>query len=311
MPRSFRFGAQLAWPSAPLDWSATARRVEDLGYSVLTVPDHLGDQLAPFPALAWAAAVTTRLRVGTLVLGNDFRHPALMARDAATLDRLSGGRLELGLGAGWLRSDYDHTGVPFDPPATRIARLAEAVPIVKAVLAGERVAHAGRHYRADGHLAPAPVGGHRPPILLGGGGRRMLTLAGREADIVNVNYDLGAGELRPDLAARGTAAHTRERLRWVREAAAGRADGVDPELAVSVYATIVTDDRHGTAAGFGAVVGLSADDILASPYFLIGSHAEITDDLGRRRDELGFSYVILGGNGWEALAPVVERLAGT
>lgn len=311
MTRPFRFGAQLAWPAAPEPdgWAVTARRVEAMGYAVLTMPDHLGDQLAPVTALAWAAAATTSLRVGSLVFGNDYRHPVVVARETATLDLLSGGRAELGLGAGWLRSDYEASGLPFDPPARRVERLGEAVGVVKALLRGEKVTWAGDHYRLDGLPGtPRPVQRPHPPLLIGGGGRRVLELAGREADIVSVNYHLGSAEMTPGLGAEGTVARTRSRLRWVQEAAAGRPE--QPELSVTVYATIVTDDRSAAATGLGAMVGLAADDVLASPHFAIGTVAQITADLCRRRDELGFTYVIFGGNGWEAVAPVVEHLAG-
>lgn len=311
MSRPFRFGAQLAWPADPHDWGETARRVEESGYSVLTMPDHLGDQLSPFPALGAAASATTSLRLGTLVAGNDLRHPALLARDVATLDLVSRGRAEVGLGAGWMRSEYDGLGLPFDPAPVRIDRLGEAITILKGLLAGGRFTFSGLHYQVDRDGSPRPQQWPRPPILVGGGGRRILTLAGREADAVSVNYDLRAGELRPDVAAQGTLAHTRERLRWVSEGIAERTDGVQPELSVTVSVTLVTGDRRSAASGLGAVVGLGAEDVLASPHFAVGTPAEIGDDLCRRRDELGISYFVLGGNGWEALAPVVERLSGT
>lgn len=309
MSRPFRFGAQLAWPASPEGWAATARRVESLGYSVLTVPDHLGDQLAPTPAVAWAAAATSTLRVGHLVANNDRAHPAFLARDAATLDLLSGGRLELGLGAGWLAGEYAAVGVDLDPAGVRVERLGEAVAVLKALLGGGPVSFEGRHYRLDGLQGlPRPVQRPRPPLLVGGGGRRVLTLAGREADIVSVNYNLAGAELAPEVARRGTAAATAERVGWVRDAAHGRAE--EPELSVSVHATLVTDRRHEAARGLGSVVGLSADEVLASPHFAVGTPTEIGDDLCRRRDRFGFSYVVFGGSGWEAMAPVVARLAG-
>lgn len=179
--RRFRFGAQMSFAATRDEWVAKARRVEELGYSTLSVPDHFDDQLAPFPALMAAAAATTTLRVGTLVLDNDYRHPLLTAKEAATVDLLSGGRLELGMGAGWLRSDYEQSGIGCDPPAVRIERLGEGLAVVKGLLAGGKFSFCGLHYTVTHHAGtPQPVQRPRPPILVGGGGRRILTLAARE-----------------------------------------------------------------------------------------------------------------------------------
>src|SRR4051794_15610382 len=183
--RKFRFGAQCSYAGSGKDWAAKARRLEDLGYATLCMPDHFDDQLAPMPALTAAAAATTTLRVGTLVLGNDYRHPLITAKEAATVDVLSGGRFELGIGAGWMGSDYEQSGIGLDPPGVRIERLAESLAVVKGLLAGGKFSFAGRYYSVTRHPGtPAAVQRPRPPILVGGGGRRILSLAGREADIV-------------------------------------------------------------------------------------------------------------------------------
>jgi probable F420-dependent oxidoreductase len=308
--RRFRFGAQLSFAGSGPEWAAKARRVEELGYATLSVPDHFDDQLAPFPALVAAAAATTRLRVGTLVLDNDYRHPVLVAKEAATVDLLSGGRLELGMGAGWLRRDYEQSGIACDPPGVRIDRLEEGLAVVKGLLAGGAFSFRGRHYEINRHPGtPLPVQRPRPPILVGGGGRRILSLAGREADIVSVNFDLRSGSLGPHLGVTGTAEATAERVKWVREAAGDRFD--DVELSHTAYLTIVTDDREAVAAGLGSGFGLDAGQMLAMPNFAIGTVTQIADELERRRDELGFSYVVVGGECYEAMAPVVARLAGT
>jgi probable F420-dependent oxidoreductase len=307
--RRFRFGAQLSFAASGQEWAAKARRVEDLGYSTLCMPDHFDDQLAPIPALAAAAAATTSLRVGTLVLDNDYRHPLLVAKEAATLDLLSGGRLELGLGAGWLTSDYAQSGIACDPPGVRIDRLAEGLAVVKGLMAGGKFSFAGRHYTVTDHPGtPVPAQRPRPPILVGGGGRRILALAGREADIVSVNFDLRSGTVGPHLGATATAAATAERVGWIREASGERF--ADVELSFTAYLSMVTDDRDAVAAGLGSGFGLDADQVLAMPNFAIGTVAQIADELERRRDELGFSYVVVGGECHEAMAPVVERLAG-
>jgi probable F420-dependent oxidoreductase len=308
--RRFRFGAQLSFAGSGVEWANKARRVEELGFAALCVPDHFDDQLAPFPALVAAGAATTSLRVGTLVLDNDYRHPLLVAKEAATVDLLTGGRLELGMGAGWLRRDYEQAGIPCDPPGIRIDRLEEGVAVVKGLLAGGAFSFRGKHYEINGHPGtPLPVQRPRPPILVGGGGRRILSLAGREADIVSVNFDLRSGSLGPHLGATATAEVTAERVRWVREAAGDRFD--DVELSYTVYLTLVTEDREAVAAGLGSGFGLDAEQALSMPNFAIGTVAQIADELERRRDELGFSYVVVGGECHEAMAPVVARLAGT
>lgn len=308
--RRFRFGAQLSFAASGEDWAAKARRVEELGYATLCMPDHFDDQLAPFPALTAAAAATSTLRVGTLVLGVDYRHPLLVAKEAATLDLLSGGRFELGMGAGWLGRDYDESGIPCDRPGVRIGRLEEALAVVKGLLAGGAFSFGGRHYTITGHPGtPLPVQRPRPPILVGGGGRRILSLAGREADIVSVNFNLRSGSIGTHLGATATAAATAEKVGWVREAAGDRFDGV--ELSYTAYFVFVTDDRDAVAAGLGSGMGLDREQVLAMPNFAIGTAGQIADELERRRDELGLSYVVVGGECHEAMAPVVTRLAGT
>ena len=308
--RRFRFGAQLSFAGSQDAWLAKARRVEDLGYATLCVPDHFDDQLAPVPALVAAAAATTTLRVATLVLSNDYRHPLVVAKEAATVDVLSGGRLELGLGAGWLASDYEQSGIPLDPPSVRIDRLEEGVAVVKGLLAGGKFSFRGRYYTVTDHPGtPVPVQKPRPPLLIGGGSRRILSLAGREADIVSVNFDLRSGSIGTQLGVTATAEATAEKVGWVREAAGDRFEAV--ELSCTAYLTMVTDDREGVAAGLGSGFGLDAGQVLAMPNFAIGTVDQIADELERRRDELGLSYVVVGGECQEAMAPVVARLAGT
>ena len=307
--RRFRFGAQISFAGTGDEWAAKARRVEGLGYSTLCMPDHFDDQLAPIPALVAAAAATSTLRVGTLVLDNDYRHPLLTAQEAATVDVASGGRFELGMGAGWLRSDYEQSGIACDTPGVRIDRLAEGVAVVKGLLAGGKFSFSGRHYTVSNHPGtPLPVQRPHPPLLIGGGGRRILSLAGREADIVSVNFDLSSGSIGAQLGATATAGATAEKVGWVREAAGDRFD--DVELSYTAYLTMVTDDREAVAAGLGVGFGLDAAEVLAMPNFAVGTVTEIADELERRRDELGFSYVVVGGECHEAMAPVVARLAG-
>src|SRR5919201_2143731 len=226
--KPFRFGVTVGRASSRAEWAEKARKLEDLGYSVLTVPDHLTDLLAPLPALISAAEATTRLRVGTNVLNNDLRHPVLVAREAATVDLLTDGRLQLGLGAGHMQSEYDQAGLRFDAGSTRVERLAEAVSIVKGLLKGEQVTFAGRHYRVTGHTNyPLPVQRPHPPLLIGGNGRRLLTMAAQEADIVGLTgITFRPGSQGPELSGWNVAG-VEERLQRIRDTAGERYDRLE------------------------------------------------------------------------------------
>lgn len=310
-PRPFRFGLQANGPADPRAWRELAAKAEDLGYATLTMADHFDDDLAPGPALVAAAGATTTLRLGTLVYANDYRHPVVLAKEAATLDLLSDGRLELGMGAGWMTSDYAAAGLDLDPPATRIERLGEAVAVVKGLLAGDApVHHQGSHYTVDG-LVGRPIGPQRPhpPVVIGGGGRRILELAAREADVVGVNINLRKGVIDTDAGPDATLDQTEQKLAWIRAAAGDRF--ADLELQVRVHLAVVTDDRAGMAEALAGGFGLSSDEALASPHALAGSVDQIVADLLERRDRFGISYIGLSAASIEELAPVVARLAGT
>jgi probable F420-dependent oxidoreductase len=308
--KPFRFGVNVRNAGSPTDWLGLARKVEALGYSTLNLPDHLTARPAPLPALAVAAAVTTRLRVGTLVLNNDFRHPVLLAREAATLDALSGGRFELGLGAGYVKTEYDEAGLRFDRGGVRVERLGEAVALVKRLFAGEAVTFEGRHYRVAGHtIHPRPAQQPRPPLLVGGNGPRLLELAGREADIVGLTgITFARGGTEPEMAGFRAAGVT-ERVELVRAAAGARADAL--ELSALVQRVILTEDRRGAAAELaGRWTALAVQDILDSPFALLGSIDEIVAQLVARRARWGLSYYVVFDDVVDVFAPVVERLAG-
>jgi probable F420-dependent oxidoreductase len=199
--KPFRFGVQVSQVDSASQWRDKARKLEDLGFSTLFMPDHFGQELAPLPAIAMAAAHTTTLRVGSLVFDNDYKHPAILAKEAATIDLLSDGRLELGIGAGWMRTDYDQLGLPYDPPAVRVDRFEEALQVIKQCFTGEQFTFHGEHYRISDYASwPKPVQQPRPPLLIGGGGKRVLSIAAREADIVGINPNLRAGEIGIDAA---------------------------------------------------------------------------------------------------------------
>jgi probable F420-dependent oxidoreductase len=291
-------------------WRALARRVEDHGFDTLTVADHLDDQLAIVPALQAAADATTTLRIGALVLCNDYRHPVVLAKELATIDLLSGGRLEVGLGAGWMTSDYVQAGIPLEPAGVRIARLAEALDVIEGLWGPEPCTVAGAHYRITGlDGLPKPVQSPRPPLLLGGGARRMLTLAGQRADIVGINVSLAKGVIDADAASNGSPAATDQKLAWVRAAAADA--GRDPELQVRVHLVVPTDDRQAAAEAIGPGFGLSPTDSLETPHALVGTTDDIVADLVARRERWGISYIGVSLDAMDAMAPVVARLAGT
>lgn len=309
-PNKFRFAAQISSAGSGAAWLETARKAEDLGFSTLLMPDHFDDQLAPMPAIVAAAGATTTLRVGSLVFDNDYKHPLVLAKECATVDLLSDGRLELGLGAGWLRSDYEQSGIPYDRPGVRIDRFVEGLRVVKGVLSGEPFSFSGRYYTVTDHRGtPRPIQRPHPPIMIGGGARRVLTIAAQEADIINVNFSLAAGAVVPEVAETGTADATAEKIAWIREAAGERFD--DVELAITLFFGIVTDDRRAVAESMAGGFGLTPEQALAVPHVLVGTIDQMVEDLQQRREQYGFSYVAVGGNAWEALAPVVARLAGT
>ncbi len=308
--KPFRFGVNAWTAGSRAEWRDKARRVEDLGYSVLTVPDHLAEIFAPIPALISAAEATNTLRVGTNVLNNDFRHPVLVAREAATADVLTDGRLQLGLGAGHMKSEYDEAGLHFEAGGTRVERLAEAVAIVKGLLNSEEVTFTGLYYRVSGHkIHPRPVQQPHPPILIGGNGRQLLTLAAREADIVGLSgITFRSGGVERDVSSWRTAG-VDERLQLVRQAAGDRYELL--ELSALIQRVVVTDDRRQAAEDLARRwPQLSPADILQSPYVLLGTVDQQVEDLQARRERWGISYYVIFEPFVEAFAPVVARLAG-
>ena len=307
--RPFRFGVQLRSAPDAATWRERAKAAEDLGYSTLWMPDHFDDQWGPLVGLTAAAAATTTIRIGALVFDNDYRHPGVLAKEMATLDVVSEGRLELGMGAGWMTSDYQELGIPCDPPATRVERLEEAVHVVKALWADGRADFDGRHYQLRGAAGrPRPVQQPRPPLLIAGGGRRVLGLAAREADIVGFNMNLASGRVGSAAVRSAVAERFRERVEWVREAAGDRFDQL--ELHCNTAFCLVGADRMATAEAMAPGLGITPEEALAVPVAMVGSVEEICASLEQRREEFGFSYWGVPGDSCEAFAPVVARLAG-
>ncbi len=307
--RPFRFGVQLSGPADAAAWVEQARKIEDLGYATVSMPDHFTDQLAPMPALAAVAAVTSTLRIGALVFDNDYKHPVVLAKELATMDVLSGGRVEIGIGAGWMATDYHAAGIRYDRPGVRIDRFEEALAVIKGAMADGPFSFGGTHYTiTDYDGQPSPMQRPHPPILIGGGGKRVLSIAAREADIIGINGNMAAGVVGPEAIATMTYEAVAERVALVREVAAERID--DIELNIRAFFLSVTDDRAARLTQVAGFISVEDSMIDTSPFALIGSTSEIIDQLVRRREELGFSYVIVGGDDVEPFAPVVAQLAG-
>jgi probable F420-dependent oxidoreductase len=309
MSRPFRFGVISSGAPDGKTWRETARRAEGLGYSTLLVPDHFQEQWGPLVALTVAAEATERLSVGTLVLDNDYRHPVVLAKEIATLDRALEGRVELGIGAGWKRSDYEQSGIAYDRPGIRIERMAEALTIMKALWASDKpVNFAGKHYQMAGVVGtPRPHTERGPSVCIGGGGRRMLTLAAQAGDIVAVNVTLTAGGLGAEVTATATPAAFDEKLSWVRTAAGDRFETL--ELQCHCAFTSVTSDRDAVVGPMASAFGLSSNDALDIPLCLAGTAEQLVETIERRRERWGFTYWIVPDNAMEDFAPVVASLA--
>jgi probable F420-dependent oxidoreductase len=306
---TFRFGVQMSSALSGRAWREQARRAEALGYSTLHVPDHFDEQWGPWVALTVAAEATERLNVGALVFDNDYRHPMVLAKEAATLDLVSEGRFEMGLGAGWLRRDYEAAGIPYDAAPVRVDRMSESVQVLKRLWSGAPTDHAGGHYSlvaAECH--PRPLTRPHPTLCIGGGGRRVLGIAAREADIVGFNASFGAGHVGPEAGATAGPARFDDRVRWVQEAAGARFPAL--ELQCNAFATRVTTRRSEAASEIGRVLGLSAAHVLDVPILLVGGVEDLCEVLISRRERWGFSYWVVNGDVMDSFAPVVARLAG-
>jgi probable F420-dependent oxidoreductase len=307
--RRFRFGIQLSNASSGADWAAQARRAEELGYDTLFMPDHFGDQLAPVPALMAVADATTELKVGALVFDNDYKHPVVLAKELATIDVLSGGRLEVGIGAGWMKSDYDQSGIPMDAPGVRVSRMEEGIAVIKGCFAPGPFSFSGEHYTIDGYDGLPKPAQTPPPFLIGGGARRVLSIAAREAQIVGINPSIHSGQVDAAAAQNGAAGETDQKLQWVKDAAG---DGyADLEINLLQFAAIVTDDRKGTAEMMAPLFGLPPEELDTYPHACIGTTEEIAEALEARRERWDASYIVFQGDTMEPMAPVVAQLRGT
>ena len=308
-PRRFRFATELHEPFPGMDLLESAREIESLGYSTVFVPDHFDEGPGPLAALGAFAAVTTTLNVGVLVLDCDFRHPVPLARELATIDVISEGRLEVGLGAGWKRLDYERSGIPMDRPGVRVGRLQEHAAVLRGLWADGPFSFAGDHYTItdlDGTPAPHRPGG--PPILVGGGAPRLLTWAGRTADIVGVNASIHSGEIDQAAALDAMAERIDEKVGWVRDGAGDRFD--DLEINAWLAAAELTEDRS-LPGVMAELFGTDEESFRASPLALVGSAGEVAEALQQRRERWGYSYTVIPADKARDFAPVVADLTGT
>ena len=306
--RPFRFAVDAPDPLPGRSWLDTAREVEALGYSTLFCPDHLDDGVAPIAAMSAAAAVTTTLNVGSLVLACDYRHPAVVGRELTMIDQISGGRVEVGLGAGWKSADYRQSGMPMERPGVRVSRMIEHATILRRLFTEPSVTFHGEHYQVDELVcSPGPVSAAGPKFLIGGGAPRVLRFAGGFADIVGVNPSIHSGTI--DAAAAQDAHPDRvdEKFGWVGEGAGERLG--DLEFNVWLAAADITDDRAGAVEFMSEAFGVEPAAALESPMLLVGTVEQVIDDLLRRRERWGYSYITIPVGVARAFAPVVEALA--
>lgn len=306
--RPFRFGVAIPNAQSGEDWIAKARRVEELGYSTLLMPDHFGSQFAPIPALMAAAQATKSLRVGSFVMDNDFHHPVVLAKESATLDLLSGGRLELGLGAGWMTSDYEKSGIPLDRAGVRVSRMEESLHILKVLFADGPVTFEGKYYTVTNlEGMPKPQQRPHPPLMIGGAGKRVLSIAAREADIVSIvarplpdGNSLDVTDMTP--------AATERKIDLIRQEAGTRFDEL--ELNILLFAVVVTQNRQEAADQLAERFQTTGEQLLQTPHCLIGTPEHMVEDLLARRERYGISYITVFGDNLETFAPVVAQLAG-
>lgn len=323
MSKPFRFAVQSFSADSGKEWSERAKQVESLGYSALHLADHIIgpgpaltrsnhpiQSLAAVPAMCFAAAATDTLKIGCRVFCVDYHHPVVLAKQAMTIDLLSGGRLELGLGAGWLKDEYEAIGIPMDSPGVRIDRLADVIEGIKSWCQDQELSvdNTSLHWKEFEGL-PKPASSPHPPIMIGGGGKKVLQLGGREADIVSLNFNNRSGVIGPDGVQSSSESETIKKIDWIRESAGPRFD--DIEIEIGAYFTFVMDDPTPVIANFSEMFGYSASDMRKHPHALFGSVDTICEELQRRRELFGISYITVGDTAMEPFSEVVARLAGT
>lgn len=323
MPHPFRFGVQSYFAEDAADWRDQVLSAEDMGYSTFAVADHyIGpgpalkraahpiQNIAAVPAMAAAAAITKTITIGCKVFCVDYHHPVVLAKELATIDVLSEGRLEVGLGAGWVAAEYEAMGITLDRPGVRIERLEAVADLVRRFLAGESLDIQNEHVTAFDFdalpVSPQPGG---PKLMIGGGAPRILGMAGRIADIVSINLNNKAGTLAGPGIVDATAQATLEKVGWIRDGAGDRFD--DIELEIPAYFSKVTDNAEETLQSMASMMGMEPEAVRLHPHALIGSVDHIVESIQDLREKYGISYISVGGPNARDFAPVVERLAGT
>ena len=322
MTRPFRFGLQSYSATSPQDWRDQARRAEELGFSTFSVADHVigpGPKLAAtnhpvqdvaaVPAMAVAIEATNTISIGARVFCADYRQPVMFAKELATLAFFAEGRLEIGIGAGWLQGEYEAMGVEWERAGVRLDRLEETIQLIRAHFADGQIEVNGKHVRATGFEGVPKVPTGLPPIMIGGGARRVLGIAGREADIVSLNFNNSSGAIGAAGVGSSTAELTSQKIEWIRAGAGDRFDQI--ELEIAAYFTVVTDDRDGTLSKMAPMFALEPEQFGVHPHALIGSVDSICDQLVERRETYGISYITFAGRTVESVAPIVAKLAGT
>lgn len=327
MTKPFRFGLQSYAATSPADWREQARCAEAMGFSTFSVADHVigpgpalaatnhpVQNVAAMPAMAVAIEATSTIHIGARVFCTDYRQPVMFAKELATLDFFSEGRLEIGIGCGWLQGEYEAMGVPWDRAGVRLDRMEETLGLIRAHLGDGQIDIAGEHVNATGFEGvPKPAKG-MPPVMIGGGAQRVLGIAGREADIVSLNFNNSSGKIGAAGVGSSTSELTAQKVDWIRDGAATRSDGRsfdDVELEIGAYFTVVTDQREATLAKMAPMFELEPEQLADHPHALIGSVDTICDQLQERRERFGISYVTFGASAAGALDQIVERLAGT
>ena len=309
----FRFGVQFSTSPSGDVYRETVRKIEDLGYSTVFCPDHFDDQWAPTVALTVAAEATTTLRVAALVYDVDYRHPVTLAKEIATLDVVSGGRVEFGIGAGWMTDDYEAAGIQFDRPGVRIDRMIEAIEVIQGLWSGEPFDFRGSHYEISGLTGtPSPHQPGGPPIIVGGGGKRVLTEAALRANIVGLNASLHAGSVGPETALSALGERFLERRNWVEEAAGDRFPEI--ELQMNTFITAVTNttsEADQMFEGMAPMFGLSPEQARTIPMVLAVTISDVCDQLHQYRELYGTSYWVIHEGEVDAMAPVVAKMTDT
>jgi probable F420-dependent oxidoreductase len=307
--KPFRVGIQASHSVDGTSWTDLARTAEANGFDVLTMPDHFTEQFAPIPALAAAAAATSSLRIGALVFDNDYKHPVVLAKELATMDVLSSGRVEIGIGAGWMITDYEQAGIPYDPPGVRVDRFIEGVRVIQGCMADGPFSFSGKHYTiTDYNGLPKPVQGPCPPILIGGGGKRVLTFAAQNADIVGINPNLKSGAIDGETIGHMSAESVDEKVGIVADAAGERLDHI--EMNIRAFIVNVTEDRDAAVDALAGFFNAPREMVDSTPFGAIGPPSAIVEQLLAQRERWGFSYIIVGGDDVDSFAPVVAQLRG-